>query len=114
MEGFAPPCINAVKVLTLSMIVSFADRTTEDIYNGVNSKPARRIPQPIWKIAQRKLDMINAAHDLRDLRVPPANRLEALKRNLAGYHSVRINDQYRIIFRWIEGNAKEVRTTDYH
>ena len=96
------------------MIVTFANRTTEDIYNGIDSKAARRIPKLIWKIAARKLDMINAADDLRDLRIPPANRLEALKRNWAGYHAIRINDQYRIVFRWIEGNVKDVMITDYH
>ena len=96
------------------MILSFHDRTTEDIYNGTESKAARSIPSPIWKIATRKLDMLNAASDLRDLRVPPANRLEVLKGKWSGYHSIRINDQHRIVFRWIDGNAKDVLITDYH
>lgn len=96
------------------MIVNFADTTTEDIYHGVDSKAARRIPNSIWKAGTRKLDMVNAAHELRDLKVPPANRLEPLKGTLSGFHSIRINDRYRIIFRWDEGNARDVRITDYH
>ncbi|MGH2568002.1 MAG: type II toxin-antitoxin system RelE/ParE family toxin [Bacteroidota bacterium] len=96
------------------MILDFADKTTEDIYDGVDSKAARRIPQTIWTVAARKLDMLNAASDLRDIRVPPANRLERLKGKWSGYHSIRINDQYRIVFRWIDGSAKNVLITDYH
>ena len=96
------------------MILSFRDRVTEDIYNGIDSKVARSIPQAIWRVAARKLDMVNAAHDLPDLKVPPGNRLEALKGNWKGFYSIRINDQYRIVFIWTEGNAKEVGITDYH
>ncbi len=68
----------------------------------------------LWKIAQRKLDLLNAAQDLMDLRVPPGNRLEVLKGDLKGYHSIRINDQYRIIFKWALVNALDVQITDYH
>lgn len=96
------------------MILNFADKTTEDIFNGVDSKAARRIPQIVWRLAARKLDMLNAAADLRDLRIPPANRLEALKGQRSGFHSIRINDRYRIVFQWIDGNAKAVEITDYH
>lgn len=96
------------------MIVNFADRATEDIYHGTDSKAARQIPNTVWRIAARKLDMVNAAHDLRDLKIPPANRLELLKGKLSGFHSIRINDQFRIIFRWDEGNARDVEITDYH
>lgn len=96
------------------MILDFADKTTEDIYDGLDSKAARRIPQTVWAVAVRKLDMLNAASDLRDLQVPPANRLELLKGKWSGYHSIRINDQHRIVFRWIDGNAKDVLITDYH
>ena len=96
------------------MILSFRDRTTEDIYNGTDSKGARSIPRSIWKIATRKLDMLNAAHDIRDLKVPPGNRLETLKGNWNGYHSIRVNDQYRIVFQWVEGNARDVLIIDYH
>lgn len=97
-----------------AVILNFADKTTEDIYDGLASKAARRISQSVWTVALRKLDMLNAASDLRDLRVPPANRLEALKGKWSGYHSLRINDQYRIVFKWIDGNVKDVLITDYH
>ena len=96
------------------MILSFRDRCTEDIYHGIDSKVARSIPRTIWTVASRKLDMLNAAHGLQDLKVPPGNRLEALKGNWRGYHSIRINDQYRIVFVWTDGNAKDVGITDYH
>ncbi|OGR83367.1 MAG: plasmid maintenance system killer protein [Elusimicrobia bacterium RIFCSPLOWO2_01_FULL_54_10] len=96
------------------MITSFGDKTTEDIYHGVNSKEARRIPSRIWKVAARKLDMINIAHAFQDLLVPPGNRLEALKGSLKGFHSIRINDQYRVVFKWHNNNAENVRILDYH
>jgi proteic killer suppression protein len=96
------------------MILDFGDETTEDIYHGDHTKAARRIPTAIWKAACRKLDRLNAAHELRDLAVPPGNRLEALKGRLAGCHSVRINDQFRLVFKWMDGNAREVRMTDDH
>ena len=67
-----------------------------------------------WQLATRKLDMLNAAHDIRDLKVPPGNRLEALRGTWKGYHNIRINDQYRIAFLWTEDNAKDVLITDYH
>jgi proteic killer suppression protein len=95
------------------VILTLADKTTEDIFNGLDSKPARRVSQTVWAVAARKLDMLNAAADLRDLRIPPANRLEALKGKLSGYYSVRINEQDRIVFKWIDGNAKNVEITDY-
>ena len=96
------------------MIIDFGDRTTHDIYHGLDTKPARKVSSSLWGIAVRKLDMINAAHELNDLRVPPANRLKLLKGKLSGHYSVRINDQYRIVFRWVDGNAKGVLITDYH
>lgn len=96
------------------MILNFADKATEDIYNGLDSKSARRIPQSLWKVIVRKLDMLNAAYDLRDLRVPPANRLEVLKGKWREHHSIRINEQYRMVFKWIDGNAKDVLITGYH
>ena len=82
------------------MILTFLDRTTEDVYNGVDSKAARSIPRSVWKVATRKLDMINAAHDIQDLRVPPGNQLEMLKGDRKGWFSIRVNDQYRIVFQW--------------
>ncbi len=96
------------------MIASFADQGTEDIYNGDNSKPARSIPKAIWAVARRKLDMLNAATVIDDLRVPPGNRLEALRGNLAGRYSIRINDQFRVVFRFADGHASDVRICDDH
>ncbi|MBI4353693.1 MAG: type II toxin-antitoxin system RelE/ParE family toxin [Candidatus Omnitrophica bacterium] len=96
------------------MILGFRDQTTEDIFHGRSTKAARRIPQVVWRVARRKLDMVNAAHELRDLLVPPRNLLEALHGKLDGFHSIRINDQFRVIFVWVNGNAKDVQVTDYH
>lgn len=96
------------------MIASFGDRATEDLYHGRKSKAARRFPADILSVALRKLDMINAAGALQDLASPPGNRLEALRGDLRGYHSIRINDQWRVVFRWAAGEAHEVRITDYH
>lgn len=96
------------------MILEFGDQATADIFHGENTKAARRIPAVIWKVACRKLDVLNAAHQLHDLAAPPGNRLEALHGNLEGFHSVRINDQFRIIFIWADGNAKNVQIADYH
>jgi proteic killer suppression protein len=96
------------------MIINFADQVTEDIFNGLDTKRARRIPSVVWRIAIRKLDMLNAAHELKDLRVPPANHLETLKGKWTGLHSIRVNDQFRIVFTWIDGNARDVQIIDYH
>jgi toxin HigB-1 len=96
------------------MIISIKDDITKDIFNGINSKAARKIPTVLWLVAQRKLDMINAAHEVIDLRIPSGNRLEALKGDLHNYFSLRINEQYRIIFKFENGNALEVQITDYH
>ncbi len=96
------------------MIVSFGSQATEDIYHGMQTKHARSIPESLWSVALRKLDMLSAAHQLIDLRIPPGNRLEKLLGDFDGYHSIRINDQYRIVFRWLEGNAHNVMITDYH
>ncbi len=96
------------------MIHGFQTRSTEDLFNGVDSKAARSIPRSVWPTALRKLDLLNAAHDLRDLRIPPANRLESLKGRPSGYYSIRINDQFRLVFQWKEGNAQRVFITDYH
>lgn len=96
------------------MIASFGDRATEDLYHGRKSKAARRVPSDIVSVALRKLDMINAAQVLQDLASPPGNHLEALRGNLKGYHSIRINDQWRLVFRWEAGEAHGVRIADYH
>lgn len=97
------------------MIHTFDDDATQDIFDGKHSKRARKcLPEVLITIAQRKLDMINAATGLNDLKIPPANRLEALKGSLKGFHSIRINDQYRIVFRWTDLGAQQVKITDYH
>ena len=96
------------------MIRSFGDPATEDLFHGHQTNRVRRFSQTVIPAALRKLDMINAAHELVDLRVPPGNRLEALKGDLEGFHSIRINDQWRIIFRWENGGANRVSITDYH
>jgi proteic killer suppression protein len=95
------------------MIASFADGATADLFHGVNSARARRW-SAIGKLARRKLDMVNAAAKLDDLKAPPGNRLEALKGDLAGHYSIRINDQWRVVFKWKDGAAHEVRITDSH
>lgn len=96
------------------MIASFGDAGTEDFFHGKATARTRRYPSEITKVAARKLDLVNAAHVLDDLKVPPGNRLEALKGDLKGKHSIRINGQWRIVFRWADGNAHEVTITDYH
>lgn len=96
------------------MIVTFLSETTSDIYHGLESKQARKMPQTVWKVAQRKLDLLNAAHSLNDLKAPPANRLEALKGKLKGKYSIRVNDQYRLVFEFRDGNAYDVEIIDYH
>jgi len=96
------------------MIRKVADDTTRDIWNGVNSKAARRIPRPLWRVVQRKLDQIDSVTELDDLRVPPGNRLHALEGDLAGYHAIQVNDQYRIVFRFEGQDAFDIRCTDYH
>jgi len=97
------------------MIGSFQNRGVVDIFNGVDSRAARRTcPQNVWSIVRRKLDQINRVRELRHLSVPPGNRLEPLKGDRIGQHSIRINDQYRICFRWEAGYAHEIEITDYH
>lgn len=97
------------------MICSFRNQGTEDIFNGTDTRIARRICQrPVWSIAQRKLDQIHRVGALRDLGIPPGNRLERLGGGRKGQYSIRINDQYRICFRWEGRDAYEVEITDYH
>lgn len=93
------------------MIISFSDKETEKIWNGFVSK---KLPVEIQQIGRRKLRMLNNSIDLIDLRVPPSNRLEKLKGNMQEYYSIRINKQWRIIFKWNNGNAAEVEIIDYH
>jgi len=97
------------------MIRSFRDPGTEDIFNGADTKRARKVcPASLWKVARRKLDLVDSAGALADLRVPSANRLEALKGNRTGQHSIRVNDQYRVCFVWTELGPTEVEVVDYH
>jgi proteic killer suppression protein len=97
------------------MILDFADEATEDIFHGNRSKAARRrLPPELWPAARRKLDRLNRAREPRDLADPPGNRLEALKGDYAGYFSIRINDQYRIVFRFERSDARDVQIVDYH
>ena len=97
------------------MIRSFRDAATEDLFNGKASKAARqRLPQQLWRICARKLDAINQADVLEDLKVPPGNRLELLKGDRAGQHSIRINDQFRICFTWREDHAEDVDITKHY
>ena len=97
------------------MIRSFRNQGTEDVFNGVNSKAARRTcPNSLWRIASRKLDQLDSVETLPELRVPPGNRLEALSDDRAGQHSIRINDQYRICFTWQDSAPIEVEIEDYH
>lgn len=93
------------------MIESFADSRTEAVYHG---KTVKGLPSDFLSVARRKLDMLRRATTLQDLRVPPGNRLETLKGAVAGVHSIRINDQWRIVFRWDQGSAYDVQIVDYH
>ena len=97
------------------VIRSFADQGTEDVFDGVNSRAARAVcPVDLWAVARRKLTQINRVRELAELTVPPGNRLERLTGDRSGQHSIRINDQYRVCFRWKEGVADHVEITDYH
>ena len=96
------------------MIVSFADEAAEALFHGERGKAIRRLPPEIRSAATRKLDMLNAAREVRDLLAPPGNRLEALQGYLKGKHSIRVNDQWRLVFRWDSGDAHEVEIVDYH
>ena len=96
------------------MIQSFGDETAADLFRERNTRAARRIPRAIWPIVRRKLKMLDVAAGLDDLAIPAGNRLELLRGDRAGRHSVRINDQYRMTFRWGHGHAYEVRIEDYH
>ena len=93
------------------MILSFGDRETLKIWQG---ERVRGFPNEVQEIGRRKLRMLNSSQDIVDLRIPPSNRLEKLKGNIKDYYSIRINNQYRIIFKWINSNAEEVQIIDYH
>ena len=93
------------------MIVSFGKAETESVWNG---KRVKKLPPEIQQVGRRKLRMLNNSVDLNDLRIPPSNRLEKLSGKLKEFYSIRINDQWRIIFKWKAGNAFEVEIIDYH
>jgi toxin HigB-1 len=97
------------------VIVGFRNRGTEDIFLQVDSKSARRVcPPPIWSVARRKLGRLDAADQLADLAFPAGNDLHRLVRDRWGQHAIRINDQYRICFRWTDAGVEDVEITDYH
>lgn len=93
------------------MILSFGSKETEKIWNGVR---VNKMPNEIQEIGRRKLRMLNNSQNLSDLRIPPSNRLEKLSGDLKAYYSIRINDQWRIIFKWDNGNSSDVTFIDYH
>jgi proteic killer suppression protein len=96
------------------VIRSFADQTTADLFAERSTRAARQIPTSLWAVVRRKLKWLDVAQRLTDLGSPPGNRLEALKGDQKGRHSIRVNDQYRLTFRWEGDNAYEVRCEDYH
>ena len=96
------------------MISSFGDQATSDLFHGISSRKARKVPVQIHEMALYKLDTINGAQSLDDLKSPPGNRLEPLKGDLKGFYSIRINSKWLIIFRWTDNAAYEVKVVDYH
>ena len=94
--------------------MNFADEATGDVFHGRNSRQARKIPMDVWESARRKMDRLNGAVRPEDLKDPPSNRLEKLKGSLKDFYSIRINAQFRLVFRFEEGAASEVRIMDYH
>ena len=96
------------------MIQSFLDETTADLFRERNTRAARRIPRELWRAVQRKLKVLDGAARVEDLRIPSGNRLEKLKGQHLGRYSIRVNDQYRVTFRWEGGDASEVCVEDYH
>lgn len=93
------------------MLKTFGDKESEKIWNGIRSK---KLPNEKQDVARRKLRMLNNAQDVNDLRIPPANRLEKLKSKLDNYYSIRINNQWRIIFQWLNNDSYDVKIVDYH
>ena len=116
-SSFADSVKNSVRALPESShtLPVHSRGTTEDVYNRVRSRDAlRACPDWLWPVARRKLDQVNAAVSLLSLRIPPGNRLEALKGDRPGQHSIRINDQYRVCFVWTDDGPERVEITDYH
>ena len=96
------------------MISRFGNKLAEDVFHGETTRNTRSLPPSLHRIAQRKLQYLNVAKNLNDLRVPPGNRMEALKGVLKGSYSIRVNDQWRIVFRWVDGDCYDVLIVDYH
>ena len=96
------------------MIHTFGNRLVEDLFEDKVSKAVRQFPPELRRAARRKLLYLHEAEELNDLQAPPGNRLEALKGSRKGFHSIRINDQWRIVFRWSNGNAYDAQVIDYH
>ena len=105
-----------VSVLSCELMIrSFRDAGTADVFNGKNTPAARKVcPLALWKIASRKLDQLDSVTALRELNIPPGNRLEALSGDRHGQHSIRINDRYRLCFIWTDTGPDEVEIVDYH
>ncbi|QQR81455.1 MAG: type II toxin-antitoxin system RelE/ParE family toxin [Deltaproteobacteria bacterium] len=96
------------------MIQGFKDKASSDIYHGHDTREARKISKQLWKLIARKLDTLNGASVVQDLRIPSGNRLEKLTGRLSGKYSIRVNDQYRIVFSFKDGSANDVQVVDYH
>ncbi len=96
------------------MIEQFGSQLAQDLFDDVHSSATRRFPSELRRVARRKLLFLHDAAELKDLRVPPGNRLKALKGAFKGLHAIRINDQWRVVFRWEGGNAFNVQIVDYH
>jgi proteic killer suppression protein len=96
------------------MIRSFANDTATDLFRERNTKAARSVPKELWRVVQRKLKILDVAARLNDLESPPGNRFKPLKGEMKGRYSIRVNEQYRITFRWEDGHAFEVAVEDYH
>ncbi len=97
------------------MAITFLGPGTEDVYNGIDTKAARKVcPSRLIRRARAKLFLIDDAESVRDLKMPPGNRLEELKGDRRGQHSIRINDQFRICFRWTDAGARDLEIVDYH
>jgi len=97
------------------VIVSFKGDGTEDVFNGKNTKAARKAcPESLWKVARRKLDQLDSVIALNELQSPPGNHLESLSKDRKGQHGIRINDQYRICFIWAQSGPDKVEIVDYH
>lgn len=96
------------------MILNFANKLAEDLFEDRITKATRSFPPELRRVSRRKLQYLHEAVDLNDLKVPPGNKLEALKGDKAGFYSIRINDQWRLVFRFYQGNATDVSIEDYH